>query len=276
MKDKKKFEEMKALLLAKEKEEQMKTELLSNISHEFKTPVNVIYSAVQMQEKLLHNDESMSKYNEIMKQNCYRLIRLINNFIDCSKMDFNNNKINFKVLNIVSLVEDTTLSVVPYAESMGISVIFDTMYEEIAVKADFNLMERVILNLLSNAIKYNKPDGKIFVNIDTDNDYVYIKVKDTGIGIPDNRVMDIFNRFERLDKRFSREKEGSGLGLNIVKKIVEKHNGTIIVNSEENKGTMFTIKLKKDNEEIIYDDNMQSSNKDSVNVKIEMSDIYLK
>lgn len=278
MDDKKELEEMKSILLAKEKEEQMKTELLSNISHEFKTPVNVIYSAVQMQENITKqaNSNKVLKYNPIMRQNCYRLIRLINNFIDCSKMDFNNNKMNFKVLNIVSLVEDTALSVVPYAENMGIEIIFDTMYEEIAVNADFNLIERVILNLLSNAIKYNKKNGKIFINIDADDSFVYIDVKDTGIGIPKDRVLDIFNRFERLDKRLSREKEGSGLGLNIVKKIIEKHDGTISVSSEENKGTKFTIKLKRSNEEIIYEDMPEESSKNSVNVKIEMSDIYLK
>lgn len=278
MKDKMELEEMKSMLIAKEKEEQMKTELLSNISHEFKTPVNVIYSAIQMQEKLIdrENTEELLKYNKIMKQNCYRLIKLINNFIDCSKIDFNNDKMNFQVLNIVSLVEDTVLSVVPYAERMGIEVIFDTMYEEIAVEADFNSMERVILNLLSNSIKYNKENGKIFVDIDARGDFVYIKVKDTGIGIPKDGILNIFNRFERLDNDLSRQKEGSGLGLNIVKKIIDMHKGTISVKSEENIGTIFTIKLKKSNKKILYEDSIETSRKNSYNVKIEMSDIYFK
>ena len=278
MKDKMELEEIKSVLIAKEKEEQMKTELLSNISHEFKTPVNVIYSAIQMQEELIdkENTKELIKYNKIMKQNCYRLIRLINNFIDCSKVDFSNSKMNFEVLNIVSLVEDTVLSVAPYAERMGIEVLFDTMYEEIAVEADFDSMERVILNLLSNSIKYNKKNGNIFVYIDARGDFVYIEVKDTGIGIPKDGIMDIFNRFERLDNNLSRKKEGSGLGLNIVKKIIDRHKGTISVNSKENIGTTFTIKLKKSNKEISYEDSIETLRKDSDNVKIEMSDIGFK
>lgn len=262
------------------REEDIKNQLLSNISHEFKTPVNVIYSAIQMQNlKRDSNDiDEILKFNDIIKQNCHRLTRLINNFIDSSKLRGGEYEVNLKCINIVEVVENTTMSILSFAEIMNIKVVFDTDEEEVYVLGDRDLIERVILNLLSNAIKYNRPYGNIFVNIKSKEDIVEIKIEDSGIGIPKEKKEVIFNRFERVDESLSRHKEGSGLGLSIVKEIILKHEGTICIDSKYGVGTVAVIKLKR----IECDEkncNLDSFNNEIGNgiqekVEIEMSDIY--
>lgn len=260
--------------LKKEKEiAQKRNEILSNISHEFKTPINVIYSTIQMQDLNIKNNnmERMEEFNDIAKQNCNRLIRLINNFIDCSKFENKNFIINFKCVNIVSIVEDITMSVLPFAQNKNIELLFDTDEEELFCNVDIDFIERIILNLLSNAIKYNKENGSIIVDIKEKNDNVIITIKDTGIGIPKDKINSVFNRFDRIDRNLSRHKEGSGIGLNIVKQMVEHLNGTIDIDSIENEGTTVTIGLKKVLDENIekytyYNDILQK-------VELELSDI---
>lgn len=250
-----------------------RNEVLSNISHEFKTPINVIYSTIQMQDLNIkkNNLERMEEFNLIAKQNCNRLVRLINNFIDYSKFEDKNFIVNFKCVNIVNIIEDITMSVLPFAQNKNIELIFDTDEEELLCSIDIDFMERIILNLLSNAIKYNKENGSILVNIKEKNDNIIINIKDTGIGIPKNRIDSVFDRFERVDRNLSRHKEGTGIGLNIVKQMVGYLNGDINIESIENEGTTVTIELKKVSDENIkkytyYNDILQK-------VELELSDI---
>lgn len=264
----------------KTKEEEMKNEILANISHEFKTPVNVIYSAVQTQElkKDMGNVDDITKYNDIIKQNCNRLIRLINNFIDITRFQKGIIKARFKCLNVVEITEDITMSVTTLAKSKGINMVFDTSDEELFSLIDEELYDRVILNILSNAIKYSKEKGNINVTVSELSNYVSVEIKDDGIGISQENLNVIFNKFERIDKSFSRNTEGSGLGLNIAKQIIELHHGKIEVNSEENKGTTVTVKIPKYNKISIKEN---SSKRKIVNdymehaVDIELSDIYI-
>ena len=261
-------------------EDDIKNQLLSNISHEFKTPVNVIYSAIQMQNlKRDSNDiNEVIKYNDIIKQNCHRLTRLINNFIDSSKLRGGEYNTDFKCINIVEVVENTTMSILSFAEIANINVVFDTDDEELYVLADRDLIERVILNLLSNAIKYNKQYGDIFVNIKSTKNTIEIKIEDSGVGISKEKQEVIFNRFERADKSLSRHKEGSGLGLSIVKEIILKHNGKICIDSKEGIGTMVLITLRRIeyNKDLfeINNSNNEIGNGIKEKVEIEMSDIY--
>ena len=278
----KELEENLEELKRKNEEDEIKKQLLANISHEFKTPVNVIYSAIQMQDlKRESNDvNEILKFNNVIKQNCYRLIRLINNFIDSSKLSQHDYHLKLRCINVVSVVENTTMSILSFAESKGINVVFDTEEEEIYVLADRDLIERSILNILSNAIKYNKEDGKIDVLIGVKNNNVIIEIKDSGIGIPKEKQNVIFNRYERADTSVARHKEGTGLGLNIVKEIINKLKGEIELESEEDIGTKVTIILPRiEFDEELYkeenEDSEQMKNDIRQKVELEMSDIYL-
>ncbi|NFM46507.1 PAS domain-containing sensor histidine kinase [Clostridium botulinum] len=221
------------------------TEFLSNISHELKTPLNVIFTAVQLlgfYEKDV-DYEKQDKYLKLIKQNCYRLMKLINNLLDTTKLDSGYLKLNLVNYNIVNLIEEITLSVTSYAESKGINIIFDTNVEEKIIAVDTDKIERIILNLLSNSIKFTNPGGNIFVNVKDSGEYVYIHVKDTGVGIPSDKLESIFERFFQVDKTLKKNKEGTGIGLHLVKSFVEMHKGTVHIKSKLGQGTEFIIKL---------------------------------
>lgn len=255
------------------------TEFLANISHELKTPLNVIFSAIQVLD-LNRNFNSkefknkQNKYLRIMKQNCYRLMRLIGNLLDITKINSGFLKLNLHNRDIVSLVEDITLSIVPYFESRKIELTFDTDVEEKIMAVDSDKMERIILNLLSNSIKFTKPGGRIFVNINDKENVVLIKVRDTGIGIPEDKMSIIFERFGQVNKSFRREREGSGIGLYLVKSFVELHGGKIYVKSKLGIGSEFIIKIpvKVLDEKYNQDDFLYENNDEKINM--EFSDIY--
>ncbi|MDV3427839.1 MAG: PAS domain-containing sensor histidine kinase [Bacillota bacterium] len=264
-----------------EEYESLRTEFFANISHELRTPVNVILSALQLTNSYTtdySSSEAMyKKYMPVMKQNCYRLVRLINNLIDVTKIDAGYLHMNLSNENIVSLIENITLSVAQYTESQGITLIFDTNAEEKIMACDSDKIERIMLNLISNAVKFTKSGGSIFVNLKDRGDKVIISVKDTGIGISEKNQNLIFGRFIQVDKSFARNTEGSGIGLSLVKSLVEMHNGTIAVKSKLNSGSEFIITLPvclipSQNNNINTKDFMIQDNVEKIN--IEFSDIY--
>ncbi|MDY2735845.1 sensor histidine kinase [Intestinibacter sp.] len=271
--DKIKLENAEKQLELRDLMDKAKNEVLSNISHEFKTPVNVIYSTVQIQDINLKkgNYGKILEFNEIIRQNCNRLIRLINNFIDSTKLENNQLKVNLKCVNIVSIIEDITMSVINFAERQNIELIFDTEEEELYCEIDIECIERVMLNLLSNAIKYNKKNGTIDVIIKNDEEHIYVEVIDSGIGIPKEKIDKIFDRFERMKDNNAVIKEGSGIGLSIVKQLVKALNGEIEIESQIGKGTTVRLTFKKSGEvsEEIYDVSQDLEEK----VKLELSDI---
>ncbi|WP_195986384.1 PAS domain-containing sensor histidine kinase [Clostridium sp. D53t1_180928_C8] len=230
--------------------ESIKSEFFSNISHEFKTPLNIILATMQVINKnievknIISTDEgNLNKYMNSIRQNCYRLLRLVNNIIDISKMDYGYYDIQLGNYNIISVVEDITMSVLEYVNNKGIELIFDTEVEEEIIACDPDKIERIILNLLSNAIKYTKENGKIYVNIGKDNNNIYISVTDNGIGIPKKKLDTIFERYAQVDNKLTRRFNGSGIGLSLVKSLVKMHKGDIYVESKINEGSKFTIKL---------------------------------
>lgn len=267
--------------------DKLKMEFFTNLSHELRTPLNVIFSALQVLEGTLKNNNANNDYNldtsnkiikytNIMKQNCYRLTKLMNNFLDLSKIDSENFSLELKNTDIIDLVESIVLSIADYVENKGLSIIFDTEVEEKIISCDSNAIERIMLNLLSNSVKFTPAGGKITVNIYCQNDDVLISVKDTGIGIPLKKQEAIFKRFIQVDKSLSRNREGSGIGLSLVKSLVELHHGTITLISSPNEGSEFIIKFPaKDLVETTTSVNDYNLNKNKAEViKIEFSDIY--
>jgi PAS domain S-box-containing protein len=259
-----------------------RTEFFANISHELRTPLNVVLSTLQLLElyiekKVISEDDKISKHIYTMKQNSYRLIRLFNNLIDITRIDAGFLDMNVKKYNVISVIEDITLSVASYIESKQLKLQFDTEVEERIMACDADKIERIILNLLSNAAKFTEPGGEIIVNIYDRNDRVIISIKDTGIGIPRDKLDIIFERFRQVDKSMSRNSEGSGIGLSIVKSLIEMHGGTIEVYSVYGSGTEFIFDLpinalcdEKESMEV----GLSNFDDYSEKVSVEFSDIY--
>ncbi|MCB2308311.1 HAMP domain-containing histidine kinase [Clostridium estertheticum] len=254
------------------------TEFFCNISHELKTPLNVIFASLQMmnmynesnEEKII---EKRRNYLQIMKKNSNRLIRLINNLLDITKLDSGFITLHIENGNIVYLIEDITMSIISIAESKGIEIIFDTNVEEKLMAFDGDKIERIILNLLSNALKFTDRGGKIYVTVLDKVDNVEISVRDTGVGIPDDKKEIIFGRFMQVDKTLKRNNEGTGIGLSLVKSFVELHEGKIILKSEPNIGSEFIIILPvKQVNNSLGANEIKKDITDRIN--IELSDIY--
>ena len=259
--------------------ESIRNEFLGNISHEFKTPLNIILGIVQLIDKNIELDnitkENLIRHVDIMKQNSYRLLRLVNNLIDISRIDIGYYNLQPSNYNIVKVIEDITLSIAEYVKHKKINLIFNTDVEEITLACDPDKIERVMLNLLSNAIKYTDDNGDIYVSLNKVNEDVVVSVKDSGVGIPNDKLELIFDRFGQANDILSRRCEGSGIGLSIVKSIVEMHGGKIEVFSEIGKGSefVFNIPIKILEEENVI---LTCDNKDYHVEKcnIEFSDIY--
>ena len=229
--------------------DKLKTEFIANMSHELKTPLNIIFSTAQLFSVYIskdvnsNNTQKLNEYTNYIKQNCYRLLRLVNNIIDISKIDSKFMELNLKNQNIVQVVEEITLSTIPYVQGMSRTIIFDTDIEEKIMAFDEEKMERILLNLISNATKFTRPGDTIEVGVYDKDNHVILSVKDNGIGIPEDKLSQIFERFKQVDPLLSRAHEGSGIGLAIVKSLVEMHGGTINVKSKYQEGTEFTISL---------------------------------
>ncbi len=259
------------------------TEFFTNMSHELKTPVNVIYVAIQTMNMYLNNckdccyNDNLIKcksYLKTMRQNCHRMVRLINNLMDLTKIDSGFLKPTMKNRDIISFIEDIVQSISLYINSKDIQLIFDTNVEEKIMAFDSEKIERVMLNLLSNAFKFTNNNGHIYVDIEDKGENIVITVKDNGVGIPENKLDIIFERFGQANRSLSRMHEGTGIGLYLVKSFIEMHEGTISVSSVEGQGTEFRIVLPvkmNENKELV-EDSITSGDIEKIN--IEFSDIY--
>ena len=203
-------------------------------------------------------------------------VRPINNIVDITKIDVGFTKPKFVNCDIVRVIEDITLSVVNYAENKNINIVFDTEIEEHIIKCDSSMIERAMLNLLSNAIKFTKENGNIVVNLYKDEQWVHIIVKDDGIGIPIGIQGMIFERFVQSNKSFSREREGSGIGLALVKDIISKHNGEVMLEDSSEMGSTFLFKIPNLVRDDVWhdDDNRAAETAIQEKINIEFSDIY--
>lgn len=266
--------------LLNESKEQNKfiTELFSNISHEFKTPLNIIFSSIHMLNTYNDNHElefieKRKNYLSIMKQNSFRLIRLINNILDITKYDSGFLTLQLKNADIVFTIENIVMSIVPYAETKEINIIFDTDIEEKIIAFDEDKMERIILNLLSNALKFTDNGGSIYVDIVDKNKVVEISVRDTGVGISEDKLSSIFDRFSQIDNTLNRNKEGTGIGLSLVKSFTNLHKGKVELKSKLGHGSEFIISIpvKKICDE---SDIKEIKNDITDRISMELSDIY--
>ncbi|WP_071120232.1 ligand-binding sensor domain-containing protein [Romboutsia timonensis] len=228
--------------------EQNKNNYFVNLSHELRTPLNVLSSINQLIKEFTKKDnfitpEKLSYYMGIMDRNCSRLLSLINNLIDHTKIENNSYIINKKDEDIVYLVEETVLDMKDYIEEKGLELNFDTDVEEKVIRCDKVDIERCIINLVGNAVKFTPEGGLIEVLLQDLDDKVKIIVKDNGIGISEENQKIIFDRFNQVVDESSEQKGGSGLGLTITKQLITLHNGEIYVESEVGVGSEFIIIL---------------------------------
>ena len=282
MKDIRKLESLKKQIIEREKKDSIKTQFFINMSHELKTPLNLIFTSTQLIENLYNKgkisdeDEVVKKHIDLTKQNSYRLIKIINDLIDFTKMESGFYKLRLENKNIISIIEDIVMSVVNYASNNNINIVFDTNVEDLIISVDVNAIERILLNILSNAIKFTGDGGNIYVNLIYKNGKVSIEIEDTGIGIPKDKLDHIFDRFNDINKGYIGNVYGSGIGLSIVKSMVNLIGASIKVESELNIGTKFTITMDVnllDEEEYYYEYGLEnSSNIDRLTIG--MTNVY--
>jgi PAS domain S-box-containing protein len=243
------YKKSQKLLKEVEDTERAQRDFFTNLSHELRTPLNVIMGIVQLHDQAYKTDdlnmikESYKKYNQVIKQNCYRLLKMINNLLDITKIEAGYLNLNLENKDIVSAVENTTMSVVDYAKLRGVNIIFDTDIEEKIMAFDLDYMERIILNLLSNAVKFTPAGKNVYVTIKDLVDTIIISVRDEGEGIPKDKQETIFNRFIQASRDCKKRKAGTGIGLSLVKSLVELHQGAIKLSSDIGKGSEFIIYL---------------------------------
>lgn len=228
--------------------EKYKNNYFVNLSHELRTPINVILSIEQLIKSLIKSgiqieNDKIEEYMNTLGGNSRRLLNLINNIIDTSKIDSGSYKLKKENVDIVSLVEDTALSMLELAKSKDIELIVDPEIEELFIECDIFEIERCIVNLVGNAIKFTEANGSITININKMYDKVKISVKDTGIGIDEKYHDSIFDRFGQVYNNSSEEFGGSGLGLTLTKNLINLHGGDIKVISKVGEGSEFIIIL---------------------------------
>lgn len=210
-----------------EKALEMKDEFLSLISHEFRTPLNVINSAVQTLNLIYANEmtDKVKEYTNIIRQNTNRQLRLVNNFLDITRANAGRVKVNKKNIDIVLLTKAIVESIHKFSLQKGVDITFTSSFAEKVIAIDDEKYDRIILNLLSNAVKFTPKGKSIIVKVYSIEGIVCIDIKDTGIGIPPEKLDIIFDKFGQVDSLLSRQAEGSGIGLSLVKKLFKHWGG---------------------------------------------------
>ncbi|MCU6730738.1 Signal-transduction histidine kinase senX3 [uncultured Coprococcus sp.] len=223
--------------------EESRQEFVSNVSHELKTPITSM--KVLSESILMQDNVPVEMYREFMNDIVLEIDReaqIISDLLTLVKTDKGSDSLNIERVDINELMEVILKRLTPLAEKRSIEITFESFRE---VEADIDKVKftLAISNLIENGIKYNVDGGWIRVSLNADHKNLYIKVADSGVGIPEDCVEHIFERFYRVDKARSRDTGGTGLGLAISKNIIVMHKGIINVYSEPGKGTTFTVRV---------------------------------
>ncbi|MBK7631828.1 MAG: response regulator [Ignavibacteriales bacterium] len=222
--------------------DQLKSHFFANISHEFRTPLTLILG--QVESVMSSNIDTKEKGKlQVANRNARRLLTLINQLLDLSKLEAGSMELKAEQHNLISFLKSILYSFESLAEAKKINLVFDSELVNVLVFFDADKMEKIICNLVSNALKFTPENGEIKLIVNVFSPTIEIIIKDTGIGIPGDRLPHIFDRFYQVDSSSTREQEGTGIGLALVKELVELHKGQISVNSKEREGTEFIIHL---------------------------------
>ena len=237
----------------------VKEEYFTILSHELRSPIAVIHFAIQMLLSEYYIDEFKSGTLKMLKKiekNSLRLLRLVNNFLDISRVEAGYMSVSNNNINIVNLTEALLESIIPIAVKKNINIKFSHSCHRKVVAIDIEKYERIFLNLVSNAFKFTEAGGQVDILISENKEELIISIKDNGIGIPIDKQDKIFNRFFIVDGSLTRRSEGTGIGLSLVKKLLDLMGGQIKVVSEVGVGSEFTLYIPKtlmaDLEEVQY------------------------
>lgn len=233
--------------------DEMKTRFFTNISHEFRTPLTLILGPVK-QLAAETEDEKVKERLSVVYKSTKKLISLVNQLLDISKLESGKMKLLAVEQNIIPLLKFITLSFSSYAEKKQIALVFNSIPDEIKAFVDRDKIEKIVTNLLSNAFKFTPENGRIellvtkgglhdFSTGSIKGESVIIRICDTGIGIPQEKLPKIFDRFYQVDSNHTKTAPGTGIGLALTKELVELHYGNIKIESEEGKGTLVIITL---------------------------------
>jgi len=225
---------------------------MANISHELRTPLTLMLLPIKplMNGKYGALPEMVMNILRTINKNSLKLLKMINDLLDLAKLEDDKMRLNFKKVEAVSFCKSIIDSILPTTEERGLTLNFRHSPETVEVVIDSEQFEKVLLNLLSNAIKFTPEGGIITLALDEMDNHVVFTVEDNGEGIPDDMQDIIFDRFSQVDNSSTKRHGGTGIGLSLVKEIVELHKGTVEVNSEIGHGSRFTVKLLKGDDHI--------------------------
>jgi len=235
----------------------LKTRFFANISHELRTPLTLILGPAEQLSSELENEQSRHK-SQLIYSNAQRLLRLINQLLDISRLESGSMKLHAGLYDIVPFLKGITTSFSAYAERKRIDLNFTTTETRIALYFDHDKAEKIFINLISNAIKFTPTGGSVSITVSKEKSsagsHVNISISDTGIGIPSDQLVFVFNRFYQVNGSDSHEQEGTGIGLAFVKELVDLHHGSVSIASEMGTGSVFTVKLPLGMEHLSPDD----------------------
>lgn len=228
--------------------DELKSQFLSNVSHELRTPLTSIkgYADNLIDGVVGELDERQRRYVERISQNSERLVKMINDLLSLSRIEAGRIEFNPTNFSLYSLMEEMVFEFTNIAEKKGVSISFNCP-SDLTIFADGDKLREVIINLVDNAIKFTPSGGRVTLHAEERDKYVDIAVEDTGAGIPQESLDEIFDRFHQVRRREKINSEGIGIGLAIVKSLVELHGGNVTVRSESGKGSRFTVTLPKEN-----------------------------
>lgn len=227
--------------------ENYRKEFIGDISHELKTPIFAIQGFIEtLLNGAIHDDEVNEVFLHKAMRNVNRLTYLTKDLMEISRLETGELKTNIQEVFLRDLVLDVVESLQFKAQKENIGLVLHDFDKNIQIRADRNQIKQVLVNLIENAIKYNKENGKVEIGVNVLNrDKVELFIKDTGIGIDENDIKRVTERFYRVDKSRSREKGGTGLGLSIVKHIIEAHGETLKIESQPDQGSTFRFTLTR-------------------------------
>jgi two-component system, OmpR family, phosphate regulon sensor histidine kinase PhoR len=226
--------------------EQMRKDFVANVSHELKTPVTSIKGFSEtLIDGAMHNQDTLEAFLSIINKESNRMQSLIQDLLDFSKIEQQEFKLNIQDFDLYELIKEVITMLNKKAKSKDIGLELEFNREELYIQGDHDRLKQVLINIISNAILYTPPQGSVKVLLFEYERTVKIHVKDTGVGIEQEEIPRIFERFYRVDRARSRDSGGTGLGLAIVKHLVEAHHGNITVKSTLGKGSEFIIELHK-------------------------------